>query len=103
MAIPTPHIEAKQGDFAKTVLMPGDPKRAEYIAKTYLTDCVLVNDVRGVKGYTGYYKGKRVSVIRGDKEIPALVRGTDDDLRLLVEYDDGTKEALGAGEVSIRL
>ena len=51
MAIPTPHIEAKQGDFAKTVLMPGDPKRAEYIAKTYFTDCKLVNDVRGVKGY----------------------------------------------------
>ena len=61
--VPTPHIEAKQGDFAKTVLMPGDPKRAEYIAKTYLTDCVLVNDVRGVNGYTGYYKGKKVSVM----------------------------------------
>ena len=50
-----------------------------------------------------FLTGKRVSVIRGYKEIPALVRGTDDDLRLLVEYDDGTKEALGAGEVSIRL
>ena len=57
MLVPTPHIEAKQGDFAKTVLMPGDPKRAEYIAKTYLTDYQLVNDVRGVKGYTGYYNG----------------------------------------------
>ena len=72
MAIPTPHIEAKQGDFAKTVLMPGDPKRAEYIAKTYLTDCVLVNDVRGVKGYTGYYKGKRVSVMASGMGQPSI-------------------------------
>lgn len=47
--------------FAKTVLMPGDPKRSEYIAKNFLTNAVLVNDVRGVKGYTGYYKGKKVS------------------------------------------
>lgn len=72
MAIPTPHIEAKQGDFAKTVLMPGDSKRAEYIAKTYLTDCVLVNDVRGVKGYTGYYKGKRVSVMASGMGQPSI-------------------------------
>ena len=72
MAIPTPHIEAKQGDFAKTVLMPGDPKRAEYIAKTYLTDCKLVNDVRGVKGYTGYYKGKRVSVMASGMGQPSI-------------------------------
>lgn len=47
--------------FANTVLMPGDPNRSEYIAKNFLTDAVLVNDVRGVKGYTGYYKGKKVS------------------------------------------
>ena len=72
MAIPTPHIEAKQGDFAKTVLMPGDPKRAEYIAKTYFTDCKLVNDVRGVKGYTGYYKGKRVSVMASGMGQPSI-------------------------------
>ena len=56
--IPTPHISAKAGDFAETVLMPGDPKRAKFIAETYLNDAVLVNDVRGVQGYTGYYKGK---------------------------------------------
>ncbi|MBR2385613.1 MAG: purine-nucleoside phosphorylase [Clostridia bacterium] len=72
MAVPTPHIEAKQGDFAKTVLMPGDPKRAEYIAKTYLTDYVLVNDVRGVKGFTGYYKGKRVSVMASGMGQPSI-------------------------------
>ena len=53
--IPTPHIEAKKGDFAKTVLMPGDPKRAKFIADNFLTDAKLVNDVRGVQGYTGFY------------------------------------------------
>ena len=61
--IPTPHIAAKEGDFAKTVLMPGDPLRAKFIAETFLTDAVLVNNVRGVNGYTGYYNGKRVSVM----------------------------------------
>ncbi len=70
--IPTPHIEAKLGDFAKTVLMPGDPKRARFIANTYLTDAVLVNDVRGVQGYTGFYKGKRVSVMASGMGIPAI-------------------------------
>ena len=70
--IPTPHIEAKIGDFAETVLMPGDPKRARFIAKTYLTDAVLINDVRGVQGYTGYYKGKRVSVMASGMGIPSI-------------------------------
>ncbi|MBQ4098891.1 MAG: purine-nucleoside phosphorylase [Clostridia bacterium] len=70
--VPTPHIEAKLGDFAKTVLMPGDPKRAEYIAKTYLTDYKLVNDVRGIKGYTGFYKGKRVSVMASGMGQPSI-------------------------------
>ena len=50
MSIPTPHIEAKQGDFAKTDLMPGDPLRSKFIAENYLTDAVLVNNVRGVQG-----------------------------------------------------
>lgn len=72
MAIPTPHIEAKLGDFAPTVLMPGDPKRAEYIAKTYLTDYKLVNDVRGIKGFTGYYNGKRVSVMASGMGQPSI-------------------------------
>ena len=61
--IPTPHINARLGDFAPTVLMPGDPLRSKYIADNFLTDPVLVNNVRGVQGYTGTYKGKRVSVM----------------------------------------
>ncbi len=69
--IPTPHIEAKKGDFADTVLMPGDPKRAKFIAENFLTDVVLVNDVRGVQGYTGYYNGKRVSVMAHGMGMPS--------------------------------
>lgn len=68
----TPHISAKLGDFAKTVLMPGDPLRSEFIAKNYLTDAVLVNDVRGVHGYTGYYNGKRVSVMASGMGQPSI-------------------------------
>ena len=70
--IPTPHIAAKEGDFAKTVLMPGDPLRAKFIAETFLTDAVLVNNVRGVNGYTGYYNGKRVSVMSSGMGIPSM-------------------------------
>ncbi len=72
MSVPTPHISAKLGDFAKTVLMPGDPLRAEFIAKTYLENAVLVNNVRGVQGYTGYYKGKRVSVMASGMGQPSI-------------------------------
>jgi len=70
--IPTPHINAKAGDFARTVLMPGDPLRAKFIAETYLTDAVLVNNVRGVHGYTGFYKGKRVSVMASGMGMPSM-------------------------------
>ena len=70
--IPTPHIAAKEGDIAKTVLMPGDPLRAKFIAETFLTDAVLVNNVRGVNGYTGYYNGKRVSVMASGMGIPSM-------------------------------
>ena len=59
----TPHIAAEIGDFAKTVLMPGDPLRSQFIAETYLEDRRLVNNVRGVQGYTGTYKGVPVSVM----------------------------------------
>ncbi len=72
MSVPTPHIAAKKGDFAKTVLMPGDPLRAEFIAKNYLENAVLVNNVRGVQGYTGYYKGKRVSVMASGMGQPSI-------------------------------
>ncbi len=72
MAIPTPHISAKLGDFAKTVLMPGDPLRARFIAENYLENAVLVNNVRGIQGYTGYYKGKRVSVMASGMGQPSI-------------------------------
>ena len=72
MSIPTPHISAKAGDFASTVLMPGDPLRAKYIAENYLDDIVLVNNVRGVQGYTGYYQGKRISVMASGMGMPSM-------------------------------
>ena len=59
----TPHIEAKKEQIAKTVIMPGDPKRAKLIAEKYLTDIELVNEVRGILAYTGYYKEKQVTVM----------------------------------------
>ena len=72
MAIPTPHISAKKEDIAKTVLMPGDPLRSEFIAKTFLTNPVLVNDVRGVHGYTGEYNGKKVTVMASGMGQPSI-------------------------------
>ena len=70
--IPTPHISAQLGDFAETVLMPGDPLRSKFIAENFLEDAVLVNNVRGVQGYTGTYKGKRVSVMASGMGMPAI-------------------------------
>lgn len=70
--IPTPHNSAKKGDFAKTVLMPGDPLRAKYIAENFLENAVLVNNVRGAQGYTGTYKGKRVSVMASGMGQPSI-------------------------------
>ena len=72
MAIPTPHISAKKEDIAKTVLMPGDPLRSEFIAKNFLTNPVLVNDVRGVHGYTGGYNGKKVTVMASGMGQPSI-------------------------------
>ena len=69
---PTPHIKATPSDFAKTVLMPGDPKRAKYIAESFLTDAKLVNDVRGVQGYTGKYNGVSVSVMASGMGMPSM-------------------------------
>ena len=69
---PTPHNEAKLGDFAKTVLMPGDPLRAKFIAENFLEDAKLVNNVRGIQGYTGTYKGKPVSVMASGMGMPSM-------------------------------
>ncbi len=69
---PTPHIAAEPGDFAKTVLMPGDPLRAKHIAETFLEDAVLVNNVRGVNGYTGTWQNKRVSVMASGMGMPSI-------------------------------
>lgn len=70
--IPTPHNNAKVGDFAKTVLMPGDPLRAKYIAETYLENPRQVNAVRNMLGYTGTYKGKEVSVMGAGMGMPSI-------------------------------
>lgn len=72
MSVPTPHIKAKPEDFAPTVLMPGDPLRSRFIAETFLEDAVLVNNVRGVQGYTGTYKGKKVSVMASGMGMPSM-------------------------------
>ena len=69
---PTPHISCQPGDFAKTVLMPGDPLRAKFIAETFLTNVKLVNNVRGIQGYTGEYKGKKVSVMASGMGMPSI-------------------------------
>ena len=68
----TPHINANLGDFAKTVLMPGDPLRSKFIAENYLDNARLVNDVRGVQGYTGTYKGVPISVMASGMGIPSM-------------------------------
>lgn len=69
---PTPHIDAAPGDFAPTVLMPGDPMRSKYIARNYLDGARLVNDVRGVQGYTGTYHGVPVSVMASGMGQPSI-------------------------------
>ena len=70
--MPTPHNEALKGDISKTVIMPGDPMRAKYIAENYLSDCKLVNKVRGMYAYTGYYKNKRVTVMAHGMGNPSI-------------------------------
>ncbi len=70
--MPTPHNSAKTGDFAKTVLMPGDPLRAQFIAETFLNDSRLVNNVRGIQGYTGTYRNVPVSVMASGMGMPSM-------------------------------
>lgn len=72
MSTPTPHIGAKAGEIAKTVLMPGDPLRAKFIAETFLEDVVQFNLVRNMFGYTGTYKGKRISVMGSGMGMPSI-------------------------------
>jgi purine-nucleoside phosphorylase len=72
MQTPTPHIGAKAGEIAKTVLMPGDPLRAKFIAENFLEDVVQFNSVRNMLGYTGTYKGKRISVMGGGMGMPSI-------------------------------
>ena len=69
---PTPHIDAEPKDFAPTVLMPGDPLRSKFIAENFLTDIRLVNNVRGVQGYTGLYRGSPVSVMASGMGMPSI-------------------------------
>ncbi len=71
MSIPTPHNTARAGEIAKTVLMPGDPKRSRFIAESFLENPVLVNDTRGVQGYTGTWKGVPVCVMACGLGIPS--------------------------------
>ena len=72
MSVPTPHNTAKVGEIAKTVLMPGDPLRSKFIAETFLTAPALVNNVRGVQGYTGTWKGVPVTVMASGMGIPSI-------------------------------
>ncbi len=70
--MPTPHISAQFGDFAETVLMPGDPLRAKFIAENFLEDAQCITQVRNMFGYTGTYKGKRVSVMGSGMGVPSV-------------------------------
>lgn len=70
--MPTPHNEALENEIAKTVLMPGDPLRAKFIAETYLTDVKQVNGIRNMLAFTGFYKGKRVTVMGSGMGIPSI-------------------------------
>lgn len=70
--MPTVHIESKKEDISSTILMPGDPKRAEYIARNFLTNAKLVNLVRGITAYTGYYKGKMITVFPSGMGNPSI-------------------------------
>ena len=72
MSIPTPHNNAKEGDIAKTVLIPGDPLRAKFIADTFLENAVCFNTVRNMYGYTGTYNGKKISVMGGGMGMPSV-------------------------------
>ncbi len=97
----TPHIRANKGDFAKTVLMPGDPLRAKFIAETYFENPVLVNDIRGILGYTGTYRGVPVSVMASGMGMPSMAIYS---YELFTEYDVENIIRIGtAGAIADRL
>ncbi|MGG2143552.1 purine-nucleoside phosphorylase [Symbiopectobacterium sp. RP] len=89
----TPHINAEKGDFADVVLMPGDPLRAKYIAETFLENAREVNNVRGMLGYTGNYKGRAISVMGHGMGIPSCSIYTKE---LITEYDVKTIIRVGS-------
>ncbi|MFC6464555.1 purine-nucleoside phosphorylase [Marinilactibacillus sp. GCM10026970] len=98
------HIEAKQGDIAETVLLPGDPLRAKYIAETFLEDVVQYNTVRNAFGYTGTYKGQKISVQGTGMGIPSIMIYVEE---LIQEYGVQTLMRVGSAggmkkEVEIR-
>ena len=70
--VPTPHINARTNEIAKVVLMPGDPLRSEFVAKNFIEDAKLFNNVRGVQGYTGFWNGQRVSVMASGMGMPSI-------------------------------
>lgn len=70
--MPTPHNSAKLGEIAKTVIMPGDPLRAKYIAENFLTDAKLVNNVRGMLTYTGFYRNTKLTVMASGMGMPSM-------------------------------
>lgn len=78
------HIAAKKGDIAETILLPGDPLRAKHVAENYLDDVICYNNIRGMLGYTGYYKGKKVSVQGTGMGIPSISIYVNE---LIREYD----------------
>lgn len=88
----TPHINAEMGDFADVVLMPGDPLRAKFIAENFLDDVKQVNDVRGMLGFTGTYKGRRISVMGHGMGIPSCSIYTKE---LITEF--GVKKIIRVG------
>ena len=92
----TAHIAGSVEDFASTVIMPGDPLRAKYIAETYLEDAKLVTDIRNMLGYTGYYKGQRVSVMGHGMGIPSCSIYVTELIK-----DFGVKKVIRVGSLSL--
>ena len=72
--VTTPHINAEKDAFGRTVLMPGDPLRSKFIAENFLENAVLVNNIRGIQGYTGTYKGTKISVMASGMGMPGSTR-----------------------------